>query len=54
MRLGDLSSKGMKTCKAAEEVRDRVVLEQFLNTLPEEVRVFIRERQPSPVKRCVG
>ena len=45
-RLDDLATKWMKTCETAAEVRDRVVLEQLLNTLPEEVRVFIRERQP--------
>jgi hypothetical protein len=33
----------MKTCHTAEEVGDRVVLEKLLNTLTEEVRVFIRE-----------
>ena len=45
-RLDDLAAKWLKSCKTPEEVRDRIILEQFLNTLPEEVRIFVKERKP--------
>lgn len=45
-RLDDLATKWLKSCKTAEEVKDRVVLEQLFNSLPEGVRVFVKERQP--------
>ena len=46
-RLNDLASKWLKSCKSPEEVRDKIVLEQFLNMQSEELKVFIRERKPS-------
>ena len=33
----------MKTCTFIEELRDLVVLEQLLNTLPEDAQIFVRE-----------
>ena len=45
-RLDDLAAKWLKSCKTPEEVKDRIVLEQFLNTLPEEVKIFVKERKP--------
>ena len=36
----------MKTCTSIEELRDLVVLEQLLNTLPEDARIFVKERKP--------
>lgn len=46
VRLNDLAGKWMKVYETREELLDQVVLEQFLRTLPEEVRVFVRERCP--------
>ena len=45
-RLNDLAGKWLQSYKTREELLDQVVLEQFLRTLPEEVRVFVRERHP--------
>lgn len=44
-RLNDLAGKWMKSFETREDLLDQVVLEQFLRTLPEEVRVFVRERR---------
>ena len=46
-RLDDLATKWLKSCTKPEEVRDKVVLEQFLNMQSEEIRVFVRERKPA-------
>ena len=43
----DLINKWMRTCKTVEEVKDRVILEQLLDTLPPGVRVFVKERKPA-------
>ena len=44
--LWDLAAKWMKSCKTVEELQDLVVLEQFINALPEEIRVWVKERKP--------
>ena len=51
-RLDDLSAKWLKSCKTLEEIRDRITLEQFLGTLQEEVRVFIKERKPKSAEQA--
>jgi len=51
-RLDDLAAKWLKSCKSQEEVRDRVVLEQFLSTLPEDVRIFVKERKPKSAEEA--
>ena len=40
----DLAGKWMKTCTSIEELRDLVVLEKLLNTLPEDARIFVKQR----------
>ncbi len=45
-RLNDLASKWLQECKTVDEVRDLIVMEQVIDMLPLEVRVFVRERQP--------
>ena len=45
-RLTDLANKWLKDCTTATAVIDQVILEQLLNTLPQEVRVWVRERKP--------
>ena len=51
-RLDDLANKWLESCTSVDEVKDKVVLEQFLSTLTEEVRVFIRERHPKTSKEA--
>ena len=46
VRLNDLVTKWLESKKSREEVLDQIVLEQFLKTLPDDVRVFVRERSP--------
>ena len=46
MRLNDLVTKWLESKKSREEVLDQIVLEQFLKTLPDDVRVLVRERSP--------
>ena len=45
-RLEDLASKWMKGCTSVEELKDMVILEQLVNTLPDDVRVFVKESKP--------
>ena len=46
-RLSDLALWWTKDCHTAAEVRELVVKEQLLNTLPEDVRVWVSERKPT-------
>ena len=43
-RLCDLALRLTKDCHTAAEVRELVVKEQLLNTLPEDVRLWVSER----------
>lgn len=45
-RLQDLSQKWMRGAETVEAVLDKVVMEQFLNSLPKETRVWVSERKP--------
>ena len=45
-RLNDLATKWLKSKESREQVLDQIVLEQFLKTLPDDVRVFVQERSP--------
>ena len=45
-RLDDLADKWTQGCETKEELKDLVVLEQLVNTLPDEVRVWVKERKP--------
>ena len=45
-KLDYLATKWLKSAETVEQIRDKIVLEQFLSTLPEEVRVFVEERKP--------
>ena len=44
-RLHDLTSKWLQDCKTVAE--DLVVMEQLINMLPVDVRIFVKERKPS-------
>ncbi len=45
-RLEDLATKWMQGCTNMEEVKDVIVKEQLLNSLPEHIRIWVRERKP--------
>ena len=45
-RPTDLAGKWLKNCHSANEVRDAVVKEQLMTTLPEDVRIWVTERKP--------
>ena len=46
-RLWDLAQKWLKDCGTVEAMFETVVLEQLLNTLPGDIRVWVRERKPT-------
>ena len=45
-RLNDLAGSWLKNSSTVEEVRDAVVKEQLLTTLPDHVRMWVKERKP--------
>ena len=45
-RLADLANKWLKDCGTVAEVKDAVVREQLMATLPDDVRVWVSERKP--------
>ena len=45
-KLTDLAGRWLKDCGTAEEVKNAVVKEQLLATLPEDVRMWVKERKP--------
>ena len=46
IRVQDLTEKWVKDCGNRVAVLDAVVTEQFIEVLPEEVRVWVKERKP--------
>ena len=48
--LMDLVQKWLAECKTKEEVLERMAVEQFLTNVPEDVRVWVRERKPTTCK----
>ena len=49
IRLADLGEKWTKDCSSVEEIRDLMVLEQFIRSLTPEIRMWVRERKPKKV-----
>ena len=47
IRLQDLFKKWIAGSKDIEEVCEKVVVEQLLNTMPSDLRIWIRERKPA-------
>ena len=45
-RTKDLVSKWSRDCTTTEDLRDLIAKEQLINTLPEEVRISVKERKP--------
>ena len=50
-RTEDLMEKWLKSCKTMEEVKQRFAVEQFFTSLPAEIRIWVRERDP---KTCAA
>ena len=50
-RLQDLALQWTREMSSNQEVLDLLVREQFLNVLPQEVRVAVLERQPKDCER---
>ena len=46
VRITDIFLKWTKSCKSIEEIRDLMVMEQLLHTLPSEIKVWVTERKP--------
>ena len=45
-KLTDFARRWLKNCSTVDEVKDAVVKEQLLATLPEDVRMWVKERKP--------
>ena len=45
-RVMDLASKWMKKCASVQDVVEMVATEQLINSMADEVRVWVRERKP--------
>ena len=43
----DLSKKWTRDCNTIEDMREAVVVERFINTLPDNIRIWIKERKPT-------
>ena len=50
-RTEDLMEKWLKSCKTVKDVKQRFAVEQFLTSLPAEIRIWVRERDP---KTCAA
>ena len=46
IRVRDLAEKWLKGCADRAAVVDELVMEQFVDVLPEEVRVWVKVRKP--------
>ena len=50
VKLMDLQQKWLKECKNMDDIKEAIGIEQFLNTLPPEKRIWLTERKP---RTCV-
>ena len=51
IRLQDLFQKWTAGCKTVEEVSEKMVIEQLINTMPSDLRIWIKERKPNLEQR---
>ena len=51
-RIKDLAEKWLKTTTTKEEVIDAVVKEQFIEVLPEEAKVWVKEHKPDSSQKA--
>ena len=54
IRLQDAAQKWTKDCHTIEELREAIVVEQLLNKLPEDIRVWVKERKPKTSAEAGG
>ena len=47
VRLRDLTDKWMRACTDINDVKDKIVLEQLLETLPLNAKLFVKKRKPA-------
>ena len=52
VRLSDLMDKWMQGCDNMEAVKDKLVMEQLIETLPSYVRIWVKERKPKTSKEA--
>ena len=52
IRLTDLYNKWTKDCRTMPEIREVIVMEQFLNSLTPEIRLRVREKNPKTVEEA--
>ena len=52
VRLSDLMDKWMQGCDNMEAVKDKLVMEQLIKTLPSYVRIWVKERKPKTSKEA--
>ena len=45
--LHDLLEKWMKTCDTLEKVKEKIVIEQVLKTMPQDLRIWLQDRKPT-------
>ena len=46
IRVRDLAEKWLKDCGSRQAIIDAVVTEQFVDVLPDDIRVWVKERKP--------
>ena len=46
IRLHDLFTKWTAECTSVEEVAEKMVIEQLLNAMPSNLRIWVTERKP--------
>ena len=49
MRLGDLADKWLVKCKTMKEIKELIVVEQFSETLPPHLKIWLKEKKPRSV-----
>ena len=52
VRLQDLLQKWTKECTTMDELRERIVMEQFFNATSADVRLWVKERNPKTAKEA--
>ena len=51
-RLQDVAKKWLKGCTTMEELLDAIVKEQLVDTLPQALKIWVSEREPSSSKEA--
>ena len=46
IHLQDAAEKWTKDCGSVQQIREAMVIEQLLNMLPEQIRIWVKERKP--------